>query len=114
MALRIKISAQAAKEVRKAVEWWAANRPAAPGAVGSDFGACVALLADQPSLAPYMKVVESKGFVGFFSDESSTLCITGWSTASCMFSDFGMPAGETNLIFELCGQRVNRADSLRS
>jgi plasmid stabilization system protein ParE len=50
MALRIKISAQAASQVRKAAEWWAQNRPAAPGAIGADFGEAVALLAEQPGI----------------------------------------------------------------
>lgn len=50
MAFRIKISARAANQVQKAAEWWAENRPAAPGAVGTDFGEAVALLAEQPSI----------------------------------------------------------------
>lgn len=50
MAFRIKISARAASQVQKAAEWWAENRPAAPGAVGSDFGEAVALLAEQPGI----------------------------------------------------------------
>ena len=50
MALGIKISAQAASQVRKAAEWWAQNRPAAPGAVGADFGEAVALLAERPGI----------------------------------------------------------------
>lgn len=50
MALRVKISARAASQVRAAAAWWAENRPAAPGAVGTDFGQAVALLAAQPGL----------------------------------------------------------------
>lgn len=50
MALRIKISARAASQIQKAAEWWAQNRPAAPGAVGSDFSEAVALLAEQPGI----------------------------------------------------------------
>jgi plasmid stabilization system protein ParE len=50
MALRVKISARAASEVRRAAEWWLVNRPAAPGAIGSDFGEAVALLAEQPGI----------------------------------------------------------------
>jgi len=50
MALRVKVSARAASQVRKAAEWWAANRPAAPGAIGADFGEAVALLAQQPGV----------------------------------------------------------------
>ena len=50
MALRVKISARAASQVRKAAEWWAQNRPAAPGAIRADFGEAVALLAEQPGI----------------------------------------------------------------
>lgn len=50
MTLRVKISARAAAEIRRAAEWWLSNRPAAPGAIGTDFSDAVALLAEQPSI----------------------------------------------------------------
>jgi len=50
VALRVKISARAAGEVRRAAEWWQANRPSAPGAISADFGESVALLAEQPGI----------------------------------------------------------------
>jgi plasmid stabilization system protein ParE len=50
MALRVKISLRAAGQIRKAAEWWATNRPAAPGAIGADFGEAVSLLAEQPGI----------------------------------------------------------------
>lgn len=50
MTLTVKISARAAREVKQAAEWWHDNRPAAPGAVGKDFGEAVALLAEQPGI----------------------------------------------------------------
>lgn len=50
MALRVKISARAARQVQAAAGWWADNRPAAPGAIAADFGQAVALLAVQPGL----------------------------------------------------------------
>lgn len=50
MALRVKVSARAAGQVRQAAEWWAANRPAAPGAIADDLGASIALLAEQPGI----------------------------------------------------------------
>jgi plasmid stabilization system protein ParE len=50
MPLRVKISARAANQVRSAAAWWAVNRPAAPGAIGKDFGDSVALLAEQPGI----------------------------------------------------------------
>lgn len=37
-------------QVRKAAEWWAANRPSAPGAIAADFGESVALLSEQPGI----------------------------------------------------------------
>ncbi len=50
MRLRVKISARAAAEIRRAAEWWLANRPAAPAAIGTDFADAVALLAEQPGI----------------------------------------------------------------
>ncbi len=50
MALRVKVSARAAMQTRRAAEWWIRNRPAAPGAVGRDIGESVALLAEQPGI----------------------------------------------------------------
>lgn len=50
MPLRVKISARAANEVRKAAHWWAEHRPSAPGAVATDFAESVALLAQQPGI----------------------------------------------------------------
>lgn len=50
MALRVKISARAATQARRAAEWWQLNRPAAPGAVAKDVGESVALLAEQPGI----------------------------------------------------------------
>jgi plasmid stabilization system protein ParE len=50
MALRVRISARAASQVRRAAQWWAENRPSAPGAVASDFAEAVTLLAEQPGI----------------------------------------------------------------
>jgi len=50
MTLRVQIAARAANQVRKAADWWAQNRPAAPGAIGADFGEAVSLLAEQPTI----------------------------------------------------------------
>ena len=50
MALRVEVSARAATQVRSAAAWWAASRPAAPGAITADFGGSVALLAEQPGI----------------------------------------------------------------
>jgi plasmid stabilization system protein ParE len=50
MTLRVKIAGRAAAEVRRAADWWAQNRLAAPGAISKDFGEGVALLAEQPGI----------------------------------------------------------------
>lgn len=50
MTLRVKVSARAASHIRKAAQWWAENRPAAPGAVRQDIGDALALLAQQPGI----------------------------------------------------------------
>ena len=50
MTLRVKISARAAAQIRQAAEWWSINRPAAPGAVATDVGESIALLAQQPGV----------------------------------------------------------------
>lgn len=50
MALRVKISARAAGQIRRAAAWWAENRPSAPGAIAHDLEESVALLAEQPGI----------------------------------------------------------------
>lgn len=50
MVLRVKVAARAASQIRKAAEWWLANRPAAPGAIGIDVRESVALLAEHPGI----------------------------------------------------------------
>ena len=50
MALRVKISARAAAQIRKAAAWWAEHRPGAPGAIAHDLEESVALLAEQPGI----------------------------------------------------------------
>jgi plasmid stabilization system protein ParE len=55
MPLRIKVSGRAAAQVRKAAQWWLENRPMAPGAIATDFGEALALLAEQPGIGtPYL------------------------------------------------------------
>ena len=50
MARRIRISARAAVEIRRAADWWVVNRPAAPTAVGTDLAEALSLLAEQPGI----------------------------------------------------------------
>ncbi len=50
MTLRVKISARAAAQLRRAGAWWADNRPSAPGAIAHDFEESIALLSEQPGI----------------------------------------------------------------
>lgn len=61
MALRVKVSARAASQIRRAAEWWAENRPAAPGAVREDIGEALALLAQQPGIGSICEGARNKG-----------------------------------------------------
>ena len=61
MTLRVKVSARAASQIRKAAEWWAKNRPAAPGAVRTDIGEALALLAQQPGIGTAYEGTRTKG-----------------------------------------------------
>ena len=61
MTLRVKVSARAASQIRKAAEWWAENRPAAPGAVRTDIGEALALLAQQPGIGTAYEGARAKG-----------------------------------------------------
>jgi len=50
VALELFISRRAAAEVDRIAGWWAANRPAAPGAVRRDLEAAFALIVEQPGM----------------------------------------------------------------
>lgn len=89
MALRVKISRRAASEVRRAAEWWLAHRPAAPGAIGADFGESVALLAQQPGIGAKYDGTRTPGvrriflsrvgyFVYYVADASELKVLAFW------------------------------------
>lgn len=61
MALRVKVAARAAAQVRKAAEWWSRNRLAAVGAVSADFGESVALLTQQPGIGAKCQGTRTQG-----------------------------------------------------
>jgi plasmid stabilization system protein ParE len=92
MALRVKIAAQAASQVRKAAEWWVVNRPSAPAAIAVDFGESVALLAEQPGLGAKYEGARTPGVrrlflsrVGYFvyyKAEGDTLHVLAFWHAS--------------------------------
>ena len=50
MTLVVQIKSRAQREIEQAAEWWAANRPAAPGAVRKDIEAALALLVEEPGI----------------------------------------------------------------
>jgi len=55
MTLRVKISARAASQIRRAAEWWAENRLSAPNAIANDIRETVALLTEQPGIGSRYK-----------------------------------------------------------
>ena len=61
MTLRVKVSARAASQIRKAAEWWVENRAAAPGAIRIDIGEALALLAEQPGIGAVYEGARTKG-----------------------------------------------------
>jgi plasmid stabilization system protein ParE len=61
MTLRVKISARAASHVRQAAEWWAENCPAAPGAIRTDIGNALTLLAGQPGIGAAYEGARTQG-----------------------------------------------------
>lgn len=50
MTLVVQIKPRAQREIEQAAEWWAGNRPAAPGAVRKDIEAALALLVEEPGI----------------------------------------------------------------
>lgn len=50
MALELFVSRRASREIERVVEWWAVNRPAAPGAVHRDLKVALDLLRAQPDI----------------------------------------------------------------
>ena len=48
--LRIRISPQALAQIEEAAEWWAKNRPAAPGAIRQDIAEVLTVLVLQPGI----------------------------------------------------------------
>lgn len=61
MALCVKVSARAASHIRRAAEYWAENRLAVPGAVQTDIGDALALLAEHPGLGAAYQGVRTEG-----------------------------------------------------
>ena len=49
-ALSIRVSAQALVQIEEACDWWAKNRPAAPGAIRHDVVEILGILVHQPGV----------------------------------------------------------------
>ena len=50
MTLVVRIKPRAQRQIEKAAEWWAENRPAAPGAIRNDLKAALDALLEQPGI----------------------------------------------------------------
>ena len=59
MPLELFISRRAAREIERVVQWWAVNRPAAPGAVRQDLQAALNLLLVQPDVGVHINEASS-------------------------------------------------------
>jgi plasmid stabilization system protein ParE len=89
MARKVFISARAAAQVRQAANWWQDNRPAAPGAVATDFGEAIALLVEQPGIGAQYQGARTPGvrrlylsriryFVYYEATDSSLRVLAFW------------------------------------
>ena len=56
MALIVRVKPRAQRQIEKAAEWWAENRPAAPGAIRKDIESALALLVDEPGIGTKVEI----------------------------------------------------------
>jgi plasmid stabilization system protein ParE len=59
LALAVRIKSRAQREIEQAAQWWADNRPAAPGAIRKDLEAALALLVDEPGIGTKIETARS-------------------------------------------------------
>jgi plasmid stabilization system protein ParE len=92
VALRVVISKRAAEQVRRTAQWWAENRPAAPGAVATDFGESIRLLVEQPGIGSKYEGSRTPGvgrlylnrlqhFVYYKADSEQLKVLAFWSAS---------------------------------
>jgi plasmid stabilization system protein ParE len=62
------VSRRAAREIERVVEWWAVNRPAAPGAVRNDLQAALSLLLLRPDIGVRVMQASTPGVRRFHLD----------------------------------------------
>jgi plasmid stabilization system protein ParE len=68
VALRLFLTPRAAREIRRAAHWWAANRPAAPGAIRTDLKATLDVLRDQPAAGMEVEMASAADVRRFYLD----------------------------------------------
>ena len=68
MPLELHVSRRAAREIERVVQWWAINRPAAPGAVRLDLQAALDLLLVQPDIGVHVREASSPDVRRFYLD----------------------------------------------
>jgi len=61
LALQLRVSRRAAREIERIVQWWAINRPAAPGAVRKELQNVLDLLLVQPDIGAAVEEASSPG-----------------------------------------------------
>jgi plasmid stabilization system protein ParE len=59
VALRYLIKARAQREITRAAQWWAENRPAAPGAIRLELEQALALLVEHPGAGMRVRMPRS-------------------------------------------------------
>ncbi len=57
----MRIALRAKLEIDRAKRWWAANHPAAPGAVTAEIRSAIKLIRAQPGLAPHARDTDLPG-----------------------------------------------------
>jgi plasmid stabilization system protein ParE len=68
VAFELFVSRRAAREIDRVAAWWAAHRPAAPGAVRKDLEAAFSLLIEQPRMGGEVTQASSPGVRRFHVD----------------------------------------------
>jgi len=71
VALAYRIKARAKREIEKTAEWWAENRPAAPGAVRKDVEDALKILVEQSDLGTKVETGRSPQVRRFLLDRTS-------------------------------------------
>lgn len=68
MPLVLHITRRAAAEIERHAQWWAMNRPAAPGAIRKDLEAAFRVLKEQPGIGSVVAEASSPDIRRFYVD----------------------------------------------